>query len=199
MTPTRTPDSPAVPAVHRGVLNLDLIIFIAIVAAITIYIFINGSSLFGTNTTNSEISNAQEIMTNTQSLLKTQGIYDFTDDAAMTGTLIEYNGTPPSMTIIGDKSSGSATLINGWNGAVTVAPYAGTGGSNTGFTLTYEQVPQSACDTMASQMSQSNVVAQTSINGTSTVGVINAQTAGEQCTADNGSEGTNTLIFTSLN
>lgn len=50
---------------------------------------------------------------------------------------------------------------------------------------------------MATKMSQTTVVSETSINGTATVGAVTAANAGSQCQADTGSNGNNTLKFKS--
>lgn len=181
--------------IHRGVLSIEMLVILAVIAIMVITIFLNAGSLFGKNETSNELANVQDIMTNTRTLLKTQGVYDFSDSSAMMGALIEFGGVPKSMTVVGESTSGSATLINTWGGSVTLAPAASSGGK-TGFTLTYEKVPQQACATLATKVSQA--VAETAINGSSTVGTVSATTAGSQCTKDSGSTGTNTLKFTSL-
>lgn len=183
--------------IHRGVLSIELVIILAVIVIMVIYIFANSGSLFRKNDTTMELGNAQEIMTQTRTLLKTQGGYEFSDAAKMTGTLVQFGGVPNSMTLVGDKSSGSATVINTWGGSVTVQAEASSGGNNTGFSLTYESVPQEACVTMATKMSQTTVVSETSINGTATVGAVTAANAGSQCQADTGSNGNNTLKFKS--
>jgi hypothetical protein len=78
-----------------------------------------------------------------------------------------------------------------------VQPVSTGGGQNTAFSLTYTQVPQEACAQLAQKMSGANNVASTSINGTATSGAVSASVVASQCTADSGSTGTNTLIFTS--
>jgi uncharacterized membrane protein len=184
--------------VNRGVLSIEMVIILAVIVIMVIYIFANSGSLFRKNDTTMELGNAQEIMTQTRTLLKTQGLYDFANAASMTGTLVQFGGVPNSMTLIGDKSAGTATVINTWGGAVTVQPEVSSGGSNTGFSLTYENVPQESCVTIAIKMSQTTVVSETAINDSTTVGAVSAANAGSQCVADNGSNGTNTLKFTSM-
>lgn len=181
--------------IHRGILSIEMVIILAVLAIAAITIFLNAGSLFGKNDTSTEMANSQEIAINTRSLLKNGGIYDFNSAADMTGVLIKFGGVPKSMTIVGDASSGTATVINTWGGAVTVEPTASTGGK-TGFSVTYEKVPMTACTAMSSKLSQS--FGETSINATKTVGLVNASSASTQCTKDNGSTGTNTLKFTSL-
>lgn len=181
--------------VHRGVLSIEMVIILAVLAILAITIFLNGGSLFGKNDTSTEMANTQQIAINTRSLLKDAGIYNFNSAADMTGVLVKFGGIPKSMTVVGDAASGTATVINTWGGAVTVEPTASAGGK-TGFTLTYDKVPMTACTVMANKLSQS--FGETSINASKTVGIVSASTASAQCTKDNGSSGTNTLKFTSL-
>jgi hypothetical protein len=183
--------------IHRGVLSIEMVIILAVIVILVIYIFTNGGSLFRKNDITMELSNAQEIMTQTRTLLKTQGGYEFSDAARMTGTLVQFGGVPKSMTLTGDETSGSAGVINTWGGNVTVQAEASSGGSKTGFSLTYTSVPLDACVVMASKMSQTRVVSETTINGITTVGSITASDAGSQCQVDTGSNGNNTLKFKS--
>ena len=156
-------------AVHRGALNLpEAIIVTAVSLLVIVGIYAGGTGLFKSADYNEEMSNVSEIMTNTR-----------------------------SMAVIGTKSSGSATLNNRWGGTVTVAPVNTNGGQNTAFSLTYTQVPQEACAQMSQKLSGANNVASTGINGSTTSGLVSSSVAGTQCTADSGSTGTNTLVFTS--
>lgn len=185
-------------AVHRGALNLpEAIIVTAVSLLVIVGIYAGGTGLFKSADYNEEMSNVSEIMTNTRSMLKTGGVYDFSSGATMTGALIQFGGSPGSMAVIGTKSSGSATLNNRWGGTVTVAPVNTNGGQNTAFSLTYTQVPQEACAQMSQKLSGANNVASTGINGSTTSGLVSSSVAGTQCTADSGSTGTNTLVFTS--
>lgn len=180
---------------HRGVLSIEMVIILAVIAIAAVTIFLNAGSLFSKNDTSTEMSNMQQITVNTRTLMKNGGVYDFNSAAEMTGLLIQFDGVPKSMTVIGEASGGSATLINTWGGAVTIEPTSSSGGK-TGFTLTYNSVPQTACTTIATKLSQA--YGETSINGSTTVGIVSTATAGAQCTKDNGSAGTNVLKFVSL-
>jgi len=185
-------------AVHRGALTLPEAIIVSAVAMIIIVtVYASGGGLFNSADYTEEMSNSSEIMTKTRSMLKTGGVYDFSSATDMTGTLVQFGGAPGSMAVIGTKSSGSASLNNRWGGIVTVSPVSTNGGQKTAFALTYTQVPQEACAQMAQKLSDANNVASTSINGSTTSGVVSSAVAGTQCTADSGSTGTNTLVFTS--
>lgn len=185
-------------AVHRGALTLpEAIIVSAVAMIIVVAVYASGGGLFNSADYSEEMSNASEIMTKTRSMLKTGGVYDFSSAATMTGTLVQFGGSPGSMAVIGTKSSGTASLNNRWGGSVTVGPVSTNGGQNTAFALTYTQVPQEACAQMAQKLSGANNVASTGINGSTTSGTVSSSVAGTQCTADSGSTGTNTLVFTS--
>lgn len=100
------------------------------------------------------------------------------------------------MTVRGTATSGSATLYNGWGGAVTLSPVTVSGFSN-GFSLTYEMVPQNACVQLVTQLSRNAVADAITINSTAhSDGRVTTEEASAECTADNGSSGTNKLIFT---
>ncbi|WP_210512600.1 type 4 pilus major pilin [Pantoea ananatis] len=185
-------------AVHRGALNLQEAVIVGIASLLVlVWVLSSGNSLFSRSDYTEEMSNAGEIMTNTRGMLKTSGMYQFSSAAAMTGALIQFGGAPGSMAVVGTKSSGTASLTNRWGGSTTVGPVSTSGGQNTSFELTYTKVPQEACTQMSQKMSSANNVASTSINGSSTSGTVSASVAAAQCSADSGSSGTNTLVFTS--
>jgi len=143
-----------------------------------------------------ESSNIQSIITSTQNLLKGSDGYTFTSGAKMMGSLIQMHALPKGMTVRGTASSGNATLYNGWGGAVTLSPVTVSGFSN-GFSLTYELIPQNACVQLATQLSRAGIADAITINSTAhSDGIVTTEEASAQCSADNGSTGTNKIIFT---
>lgn len=143
-----------------------------------------------------ESSNIQSLITSTQNLLKGTDGYTFSSGAKMMGALIQMKATPKGMTVRGTASSGTATLYNGWGGAVTLSPVTVSGFSN-GFALTYELIPQNACVQLATQLSRAAIADAITINTTAhSDGIVTTEEASAQCTADNGSTGTNKLTFT---
>lgn len=170
---------------------------IAVVVLVVIVIVLAG--YFGLKTTVSvgtESSNIQSLITSSQNLLKGSDGYTFTSGAKMMGALIQMKVQPKGMTVRGTGSSGNATLYNGWGGAVTLSPVTISGFSN-GFSLTYEMVPQNACVNLITQLSRSRVADAITVNSTThSDGIVTTEEASAQCTADNGSTGTNKLIFT---
>ncbi|MFJ3459444.1 type 4 pilus major pilin [Scandinavium goeteborgense] len=175
----------------------EAIVWFLLLLGVIIGILAATRSAFTSNDVNNELNNVEFMVNKSRTLLKQNGIYDFSDEGEMTGALIEYGGVPDTMNVTGDKSTGNATLQNVWGGAVSVAPVADDSGNNTGFSITYNDVTQSACATLAGQLSSTGLVDSTSVNGTSTDGAVSVTDAGSQCTADDGSKGSNVLIFTS--
>lgn len=186
--------------VHRGWIGLEAGGVLLLILVGTVLALVVVASLFSKNDTGTELSNAQFIMNQTRGLLKSKGSYEFSTPAKMTGTLIQFGGIPSGMTINGTAQSGTATAVNVWGGDVTISPEKVNGSTNNkGFSLTYKNVPQEACTTLATKMSETSLVSELSISGTNNVGAVSAEKAGTQCKADNGSVGTNTLIFKSNN
>lgn len=184
--------------IHKGSITLsEAIVWFLLLMFVIIGILAATRSAFSSNDVNNELDNVEFMVNKTRTLLKQGGIYDFSDEGAMTGILVEYGGVPDTMNIIGDKSSGSATVQNIWGGAVTEAPVADSNGSNSGFSVTYNDVPQAACAALAGKLSATGLIDTTSINGTATDGALSVTDASSQCSVDNGSKGSNVLIFTS--
>lgn len=187
-------------SIDRGWLGLEAGGVLLLIMVGTVLALILVASLFNKNDTSTELSNAQFIMNQTRGLLKSRGNYAFTSVTKMTGTLIQFGGIPAGMTINGNPQSGTATAVNVWGGDVMVAPEKVNGSANNkGFSVTYKNVPQEACVTLATKMSETSLVSELSIAGTNNIGGVSAEKAGAQCKADNGSAGANTLIFKSNN
>lgn len=187
-------------SLDRGWLGLEAGGVLLLIMVGTVLALVLVASLFSKNDTSTELSNAQFIMNQARGLLKSRGSYDFTSAAKMTGTLIQFGGVPAGMTINGNAQSGTATAVNVWGGDVIVAPEKVNGSANNkGFSVTYKNIPQEACATLATKMSETSLVNELSISGTNNIGGISAEKAGAQCRANNGSTGTNTLIFKSNN
>jgi hypothetical protein len=143
-----------------------------------------------------ESSNIQSLITSTQNMMKGGDGYTFTSGAKMMGSLIQMKLQPKSMTVRGTPLPGLPRFYNGWGGAVTLSPVTVSGFSN-GFSLTYEMVPQGACVSLVTQLSRAKIADAITVNSTAhSDGVVTTEEASAQCTADNGSTGTNKLIFT---
>ncbi|MEG5609527.1 type 4 pilus major pilin [Enterobacter hormaechei] len=171
--------------------SIALIVMVVIAAVFGGYYLLRNSVSVG-----KESSNIQSLISSTQNMLKGGDGYTFSSGAKMVGALIQMGAYPKTMTVRGTASSGSATLYNGWGGAVTLSPVTVSGFSN-GFSLTYEMVPQNACVSLATQLSRARIADAITVNSTAhSDGIVTTEQASAQCTADNGSTGTNKLIFT---
>ncbi|MEQ9971437.1 type 4 pilus major pilin [Pectobacterium carotovorum] len=190
------PTATSSPTHHRGWGFLEqggigLLVLVLIALVLASYAVIKSRVNVG-----SESSNIQSLITSSQNLLKGSDGYTFSSGEKMMGALIQMGAVPKSMTVRGTPSSGSATLYNTWGGAVTLVPVSTSGFTN-GFTLTYERVPQGECIQIATQISKASIANGITLNSTNHAdGKVTTEDASTQCTADNGSTGTNKLIFT---
>ncbi|NTZ47721.1 prepilin [Lelliottia aquatilis] len=180
--------------INRGWLSIELIgvLLVVILGICGAVAWMNSS--FSENDNSNELANINSIMSQTRGLIKTPSGYG---DDELTGTLVEYGGVPATMSIHGTASSGSATVTNTWGGDVTIQPVTISGTAGVGFSVTYNKVPQQACTTLTTKLSTGSMVSQTTINGTNFTGEVTPAKAGTACVADDGSVGSNTIIFQS--
>ncbi|WP_277973364.1 type 4 pilus major pilin [Pantoea agglomerans] len=152
---------------HRGLtmyeaLAWTILAIIVIAGAVALI-----SKVFNTFDTGKEVSNVQQIMTNTRGLLKYRGQYS---DTNMIQSLIKYDGLPSSM--IADTAG--TTAKNGWGGDVTLSASS----DKYTYTLTYDKVPKTACITMVSKLRESSLIGK--INDTA-IDTVEPETV---CSAD---------------
>ena len=187
MTGHDTPDR-GMSADAGGTILLILVVIGAVAAGIW--------SMWGKKDAGNELTNYQNLATNTIGMMKGVDGYAFTSGARMTGAIIQ-TGAAKGMTVNGEPSSGSATLWNAWGGEIVVAPETtGGAGFSNGFTITTSRIPQAACVTIAAGMSRSGGTSGIRINSNNHADArVTAETAGSECTADDGRAGTNTLVF----
>ena len=144
----------------------------------------------------SETANIQDIATKTKGYMGGRNGYDFTSGTTMTGYFIQRGLAPSGMKVVGDKTSGSATLWNTWGGQVVLAPVSGGAGVNTGYSITYNKVPQEDCISIVKQFG-AGFFSAISINSTAhSDGQVTSEQGGKECTQDTGSTGNNILVFT---
>ena len=144
----------------------------------------------------SESANLQEIATKTKGYMGGRSGYDFTSATTMTGNFIQRGLAPSSIKVVGDAASGSATMWNTWGGQILLTPVSSGAGVNSGFSVTYNKVPQQDCISFARQYG-TGFFSAVSINSTAhSDGQVTAEQGGKECTQDSGSTGTNTLVFT---
>ncbi|WP_387691567.1 type 4 pilus major pilin [Photorhabdus sp. RM71S] len=185
--------------INKGTTLTEVIMYMVIAAIVMGAVYTMSKGAFSASDTSKEINAYNDMMAKTPRYLKNQGQYNYTGAAQMTGTYIVMNGgAPVGLNLVGTASSGSASLTNTYGGAVTLAPATSSGGQKSGFTLTTEGIPQETCTNIVTTLSSSSNVATTKVNGTSTAGPVRSSTAVQQCKADTGSTGNNTLVFTSL-
>lgn len=145
----------------------------------------------------SETSNLQAIATNTKGYMGGRGGYAFSSGTTMTGNLIQRGLAPSSMRVVGDESSGTATLWNTWGGQVVLAPVSSGAGINNGFSITYNKVPLKECISIAQQYGNGAIFNEITLNSSvHSDGSVTAEEAGKECTKNSGSTGTNTMVFT---
>lgn len=143
-----------------------------------------------------ESANLQEIATKTKGYMGGRSGYDFTSATTMTGNFIQRGLAPSSIKVVGDATSGSATMWNTWGGQILLTPVSSGAGVNTGFSVTYNKVPQEDCISFARQYG-TGFFSAVSINSTAhSNGQVTAEQGGKECTQDSGSTGTNTMVFT---
>ncbi|WP_241572859.1 type 4 pilus major pilin [Rosenbergiella nectarea] len=158
-----------------------------------------GGGLFSKNDTNTELSNISELMNNTRTMLKTNGVYNFDKQESMIGSLIQFGGAPGNMSVIGDKTKGNARLHNVWGGDVSLAPKTDDNGDATKFVLSYAGVPQEACITLVEKLSTMSFIQEVDINGNINQGQISAGSVGAQCVTKNSEHQDNNISFISNN
>jgi hypothetical protein len=160
---------------HRGVTMLEALGWTILVVAVIAGVVTLVSKVFNNWDTSKEVGNIQQIMTNSQGLLKNRGQYTQTN---MIKSLVKADAFPDSM--IADANG--TTAKNVWGGDVTLVPSS----NKYTFTLSYAKVPESSCYTMVTKMKESSTVAL--INGNK-VATLDPDVL---CVA-----GDNTLVFTS--
>lgn len=144
----------------------------------------------------SESANLQDIATKTKGYMGGRNGYDYSSATTMTGIFIQRGLAPNGVKIVGEAKSGSATMWNTWGGQILLSPVSSGAGVNTGFSVTYNKVPQNDCISFAKQYG-TGFFSEVSINSSAhSDGQVSAEQGGKECTQDSGSNGTNTLVFT---
>ncbi|MFM1139544.1 type 4 pilus major pilin [Yersinia mollaretii] len=184
--------------INKGTTLTEIIMWMVIAGVVMAAVYAASKGAFSTSDTSKELNAYNDMMAKTPRLLKNAGQYPYNGSADMTGTyIVMASGAPAGLTLVGTASSGSAGLTNTYGGDVSLAPVASSGGQKSGFSLTTAAIPQDACTVIATTLSSGANVVTTKVNGTSTSGPLTSAKAVQQCTADSGSTGNNTLIFIS--
>ncbi|WP_145592808.1 type 4 pilus major pilin [Yersinia bercovieri] len=184
--------------INKGTTLTEIIIWMVIAGVTMAAVYAASKGAFSSSDTSKELNSYNEMMAKTPRLLKNAGQYPYSGSSDMTGTyIVMASGAPVGLNLVGTASSGSASLTNTYGGEVTLTPVTSSGGQKSGFSLTTAGIPQDACTVLATTLSSSSNVVTTKVNGTSTSGPLTSAKAVQQCTADSGSTGNNTLIFIS--
>lgn len=164
------------PKKQGGFLSIDGVFWLMLIAVALGFILVIAWSMLGNSDTAIEQSNISTMVASTKKL-KGSGGYG-TSGANMVPSLIKLEG-------IGTMGKNGNTLVNQWNGAVTVVSNGMT------FTITETNLPASACIVLATKVAKDQKTT-TSINGGSaTAGEILGTTASTSCSGD-----TNTIAWT---
>ena len=139
----------------RGVTLIEAVLYISIALALIVggLVFFQQASL--AQRTNSAVRNVSAIASETRGLFQqSQNFIGLTE-----GTLINAGAVPSSLI---DNTTNPVSLRNEWGGTITLAaaPAIAPFLADTGFTVTYRNVPEAACTRLTS----------TDVNGTARVG-----------------------------
>lgn len=182
--------------IHSGAISLfEAGIWISISLIVLVIAISVGGGLFNKNDTSTELGNISELLNNTRNMLKTGGSYQFSSADSMTGTLLQFGGAPGNMAIVGEKSSGNAKLQNVWGNPVIISPYAPRQDITSGFSITYQGVPQESCTTLATRLGGTQLVSGITINGVVNNGTLSAASIGAACQSGKGNKDNNEMIF----
>ncbi|SFY09099.1 type 4 pilus major pilin [Azotobacter vinelandii] len=161
---------------QRGFLSIDGVFWLMLIAIALGFIVWMGFKMIGSSDVAVEQSNISTLIASTKKLKGSTGYGSAGQN--LVPSLINIEGT-------GSMGVSGSSLVNQWNGAVTVVSNGMT------FTITEANVPQSACITLASKVAKDKQTS-TSINGGSaTTGEILATSASSSCSSD-----ANTLAWT---
>lgn len=157
---------------QRGFLSVDGVMWIMLVTIALGFIAWMGYKMLGNSDAAIEQSNITSIIANTKKLKGSSGYG--TSGTNLVPSLIAIDGT-------GSMGVSGTTLTNQWNGAVTLVSSGMT------FTITENNVPKSACVTLATKISKDKQTT-TSINGAAAVsGEILGASATMSCSNDSNS------------
>lgn len=169
---------------RRGVTMIEVLLAVAIGAAIVISIvgfYLSGSESTKVNTHAQQI---QKIAADTRSLYASRGDYTGLDNALAIQAGIVNN----------DMVAGTA-IVNPWSGDVTL----GTTASDRQFTLASDSMPEAACISLATSNMGSGALASLEINGSTVLDTVGGSDvdvtmadASSNCTADSA----NTITWT---
>lgn len=161
---------------QAGFLSIDGVFWLMLIAVAIGFIVWMSWRMIGNSDVAIEQSNISTLIANTKKLKGSTGYG--TSGQSLVTSLINIEGT-------GSMGISGTTLVNQWNGAVTVVSNGMT------FTISEANVPKSACITLATKVAKDKQTT-TSINGgAATTGEVLATAATTSCSND-----ANTMTWT---
>ncbi len=161
---------------QQGFLSIDGVFWLMLIAISLGFILWMGWRMVGNSDVTIEQSNISTLISSTKKLKGSTGYGGSGQD--LVPSLITVEGT-------GSMGISGTTLVNQWNGTVTVVSNGMT------FTITNSSVPKSACVTLATKVAKDKQTTTTINGGSATSGEILATAATTSCSTD-----TNTIAWT---
>lgn len=162
---------------QKGMSTIEILFVLIVITIALAFAVQKGYSLFARQTNNTEQTNVAELIMNTRSLKSSQGYG--TTGTNLVPQLVATKGIPSGLTVA------SNVPYNSWNGAVTVVS------AGVSFTITYQDVPQDACVTLATKVAKAEGFTTRINSGTATSGEITPAVATAGCSSDS-----NTIAWT---
>jgi prepilin-type N-terminal cleavage/methylation domain-containing protein len=135
-------NSPQTSRREAGFSLTELLIVVAVIAALIAIIIPVSNKVMASNKTNNAVTQATQLSGKIKALYRGGPNY-----GGLTVAIAMNAGAVPE-----EMRNGTA-LVNPWGGAVLLAPTNVGGGTNNAIRVTYQRVPQSACINMASNVS----------------------------------------------
>lgn len=159
-----------------GFLSIDGVFWLMLIAVALGFILWMSWRMIGNSDVAIEQSNISTLIANTKKLKASTGYGSSGQN--LVPSLINIEGT-------GSMGISGTTLVNQWNGAVTVVSDGMT------FTIAEANVPKSACITLATKVAKDKQTTTAINGGSATTGEILATTASTSCSSDS-----NTIAWT---
>ncbi|OLU25495.1 pilus assembly protein PilX [Pseudomonas sp. PA15(2017)] len=161
---------------QRGFLSIDGLFWLMLVVVALGFILWMSWRMLGSSDVAIEQSNISTLIANTKKLKGSTGYG--ASGQNLVPSLIAIEGT-------GSMGVSGTTLLNQWNGGVTIASNGMT------FTITERAIPKSACITLATKVAKDRQTTTAINGGSATTGEVQAAAATTSCSSDS-----NTIAWT---
>ncbi len=161
---------------QRGFLSIDGLFWLMLVVVALGFILWMSWRMLGSSDVAIEQSNVSTLIANTKKLKGSTGYG--ASGQNLVPTLIAIEGT-------GSMGISGSSLVNQWNGSVTVVSNGMT------FTITEGGVPRSACITLATKVAKDRQTTTAINGGSSSTGEVHSTSATTSCSSDS-----NTIAWT---